>query len=132
VQEILNVVEETSRKEAQLILSTHTSTKEFLTDISEKISAQIHRYKQIIIEYLNPIHLSSDLLDPFNQILLAYALPTLRTKYPNRVLLNIPEPHKKAIIACYIASHLVYKNGLSWEPKGDNIPMSLIEESLKN
>lgn len=36
----------------------------------------------------------------------------------------MPEIHKKAIIACYLASHLVYKRGLDWSPSiADILPM---------
>jgi glutamate dehydrogenase len=40
----------------------------------------------------------------------------LREKYQKRILLEVPDIHKKAIIACYIASRIVYQRGLDWSP----------------
>jgi glutamate dehydrogenase len=48
--------------------------------------------------------------------LLNFCPHLLAQKYRDRVIQNIPEIHKKAIIACFLASKLVYKKGLGWSP----------------
>jgi glutamate dehydrogenase len=40
----------------------------------------------------------------------------------------MPEIHKKAIIACYLASHLVYTRGLDWSPNIADLLPTLIDD----
>jgi len=131
VAEILEVVESKSRKEAHLLLSTYKIQGIPLTELSEKISLHIQTYKKQILHYLDTISLSLDPEDPLNQILLSYALKTLRSKYPSRIFSHIPEPHKKAIIACHLASELVYSKGLSWQPNVEDMIPSIIENFFR-
>lgn len=131
VAEILEVVARKSRKEAKLLLSTYQTTGTFLTELSEQISTQIQSYKKEILHYLRKTPLSLDDTHPLNQILFAYALPTLRSKYKDRLLSQVPESHKKAIIACHIASHIVYTKGLAWHPSLEEMIPSLVEEFCK-
>ena len=60
--------------------------------------------------------LSDDPNDPLIRCLLNYCPPLLRNKYPERILKEVPDVHKKAIIACHIASRVVYYRGLEWSP----------------
>ena len=60
---------------------------------------------------------------------LNYCLPTLKTNFIE-LLREIPDHHKKAIIACYIAAYMVYKKGLDWSPSiVDIIPLILTSTS---
>ncbi len=120
VQEILAIIGKAALNEAKLLLDTHQKTGQFLTDISEKISERINFYKYQLLDYLETTQLKNEALI---QCLLKYCPPLLRQKYPERIL-KIPEIHKKAIISCYLASHLVYKWGLDWSPTiADVLPM---------
>ncbi len=116
VAEILEVIKERSKDEAQLLLQTHLNTQALLTDISEWISERINLYKDQLQAYLQTVTLSNDTQDPLIRCLLGYCLPVLRNKYEKRVLLDVPDVHKKAIIACFIASKIVYSRGLEWAP----------------
>jgi glutamate dehydrogenase len=51
-------------------------------------------------------------------------------KRPERVLSEIPEVHKKAIIACHIASRLVYFRGLEWAPSLIDVLPLIIQDPL--
>ncbi|MBS0628301.1 MAG: glutamate dehydrogenase, partial [Verrucomicrobia bacterium] len=117
VKEIRSIIIDKAQKEARLLLSTHEKTGGFLTDISEKISEQVNHYTRDILNYLEPITLSLDVNHPFNLVLLSYVPPLLRSKYQERIFTNIPDIHKKAIIACHLASQIVYVKGLAWAPK---------------
>lgn len=130
VREILNRIEQCCFNEASLLLKTHEVTKTFLTDISDKISEKINHYSYQLLDYLDKIPLSDDPLDPLNRCFLSYALPTLKEKYKEALLLEIPEHHKKAIIACHIAAQLVYKRGVEWSPSIVDI-LPLIWEDRK-
>lgn len=117
MQEILQIIQERAKDEAQLLLNTHAITGNFLTDISETISERINSYTYQLMDYLEPLTLSDDPEDPLIRCLLNYCLPLLRMHYQKRILEQIPPIHKKAIIACYLGSRLVYKRGLDWSPK---------------
>jgi len=114
VQEILAVIQSRSRDEAQALLQMQGSA--FLTDVSEWISERINAYTDELLTYLNTKQLSNDPNDPLIQCLFNYCLPILRNKYPSRILSEIPDIHKKAIIACFLSQRLVYRRGLDWSP----------------
>lgn len=116
VKEILSRLELVAYNEASLLLKEHQATGAYLTDISAKISERINHFTYQLLDHIEPIVLSNNLKDPFTQCFLNYCLPTLRTKYKDLLIKEIPDQHKKAIISCYIGSELVYKNGLRWFP----------------
>jgi len=116
MKEILGIIQARAKDEAQLMLRTHSKTQAFLTDISEWVSEKINTFMYQLLDYLTPHTLSNDPNDPLIRCLLNYCPPLLRSRYQKRILLEIPDIHKKAIIACRIASRLVYKKGLDWSP----------------
>lgn len=116
VAEILEIIKERAKEEARLMLKAHKETKAFLTDISEWISERINMYKDQLISHLQTVSLSNDPSDPLIRCLLNYCPPLLRNKYQQRILHEVPDVHKKAIIACHIASRVVYYRGLDWSP----------------
>ncbi|HSX04786.1 MAG TPA: NAD-glutamate dehydrogenase domain-containing protein [Rhabdochlamydiaceae bacterium] len=122
--EILNLIGEKAQNEAKLLLSTHAKTGAYLTDISEKISQKINGYKYELLDFLIPKTLSLDPKDPLIRCLLRYCPPLLSAKYQDRILKEIPDVHKKAIIATYIASRIVYHRGIEWAPSiADILPL---------
>lgn len=131
IGEIRERLQECASLEARLLLSTHRETGEFLTVISEKISRGINQFTDQLLNYLDPMTLSDDPEDPMLKVFLSYCLPTLRKKFQKELIAEIPESHKKAIIACHVASKLVYSKGLSWSPTIiDILPMVLARDSL--
>ena len=86
-----------------LMLSTHRKTGAYLTDISEWISERINTYTYQLLDYLEEIVLKRP-GRPVSGCLFNYCPALLRERYQKRILLEIPDIHKKAIIACYIAS----------------------------
>jgi len=115
VKEILEIIQKAAFNEANLMLDTHEKTGAFLTEVSEKVSERINLFKYQLLDYLETIELSHDKNDPLIKCLLKYCPPLLRTRYADRIL-KIPDIHKKAIIAVFLASHLVYTRGLEWAP----------------
>ena len=116
VVEILERLKECAQNEVELLLSTHKATGAFLTDISDQISEKINYYTYQILDYLETVELSTNAQDPLIKSFLNYCLPLLRNKYPDNLMREIPSNHKKAIIACHIAAHIVYHKGISWSP----------------
>lgn len=116
VEEILERIKQCSHNEAQLLLQTHKETGEFLTDISARISERINLYTYQILDYLDSIPLRNDPKDSLIKCFFSYCLPTLRENFQQQLLDEIPEHHKKAIIACHLAARLVYRKGIAWQP----------------
>ena len=116
VQEILQKLEKCAHNEAKLLLRTHEETGDPLTMLSDAVSEKINRFTYELLDYLDEIELSKDPKDPLIKCFLAYCLPTLRKKYVKKLISNIPDHHKKAIIASHIAAQMVYSKGLHWSP----------------
>jgi len=114
--EILDIIAEKARNEAQLLLQTHSDTGEYLTDLSDKISEKINTYTYELLDYLDTIVLPSHPEDPLIKALLHFCPGILAKKYRERIITSLPTLHKKAIISCYIASRLVYTKGMKWQP----------------
>lgn len=122
--EILEIIKERAQDEARLLLSTHSKTGGYLTDISDEISKKINTFKYELLEFLLTETISKDPKDSLIRCLLKYCPPLLRTKYRERVLTEIPDGHQKAIIADYIASKIVYIRGIEWSPSiADVLPL---------
>ncbi len=115
VKQVLEIIRTQCLNEANLLLETYAQSQIFLTDLSDQISERINLYKYQILDYLEPCSLSSDRNDPLIQSLFAYCPPLLVERYADRIL-NMPDIHKKAVIAAHLASELVYKRGLQWAP----------------
>lgn len=128
VKEIGERLRQCAQLESALLLRTHKETGDYLTNISDKISRHINLFTDQLLEYLEPIKLSSNPRDPLMRCFLSYCLPCLRTNYEKELLQEIPDAHKKAIIASHIASHIVYTRGLAWFPSVvDILPVILVE-----
>lgn len=116
VKEILERLRQCAANEADLLLRTHEETGDYLTDISAIISERINLFTYQLLDYLDPLPLSKDPNDPLMKCFFDYCLPTLRDRFKEELLREIPDHHKKAIIACHIGAQTVYKKGLSWWP----------------
>ncbi len=116
MKEVLSIIETRALDEANLLLKAHEETGIYLTDLSNTISEKINTYTFEILDHLTPLKFSNDPDDPLIQCLLDYCPPFIKDNYKKRILTDIPDLHKKAIIASHIASRLVYSRGLDWSP----------------
>lgn len=127
--EILTTIESRCRDEAQTLLSAHG--QKFLTEVSELISERITHFTDELLLYLSKQTLPNDPKDPLIQCLLSYCLPLLRSGYADRILKEVPDLHKKAIIACFLSQRLIYRKGLDWAPSiVDVLPLILSDPSI--
>jgi glutamate dehydrogenase len=127
VKEVIEIIGKAALSEARLLLDTYRKTGQFLSEISEKISEKIDLYKYQLLDYLISIDLPKDPKDPLIRALFLYCPRLLRERYREGIL-AMPEIHKKAIIACYLASHLVYTRGLDWSPNIADLLPTLIDD----
>lgn len=116
VQEILERLGQCASNEANLMLRLHKESGEFLTGISEEISLRINEFTYQLLDYLDTVPWSNDPEDLLTKCFLSYCLPSLRKRFKDELLKEIPEHHKKAIVACHLAAQLVYTKGLGWYP----------------
>jgi glutamate dehydrogenase len=131
IKEILERVKVCAENEADLLLNTHQKTNEYLTRISDRISDRINQYTYQILDYLDVIKLPDNAQDLMIRCFLNYCLPTLHKQFSRQLLEQIPEHHKKAIIACHLAAYMVYSKGLDWSPSiVDILPLILSGISL--
>ncbi|NGX59871.1 MAG: NAD-specific glutamate dehydrogenase [Chlamydiae bacterium] len=114
--EILAIIRDRAKDEGQLLLTSHAETGHYLTDLSEVVSEKINTYMYQLLDYLEGITLSDDPKNPLIRCLLNYCPPLFKARYQKRIITRIPDIHKKAIIATYIASRLIYSKGLGWSP----------------
>jgi glutamate dehydrogenase len=126
VAEILERIKLYATYEADLLLHTHKQTGESLTSISDRLSEHINQYTYQLLDYLDFLPLPTSFQDPMIRCFLNYCLPTLRTHFAIELLNEIPDHHKKAIIARHLASYMVYKKGIEWSPSiVDILPLIL-------
>lgn len=128
VVQVLEKVKLYARMEAKALLQMHQKTGEHLTVLSDKVSKRINEFKYQILDYLDSQPWPEERTDPIIERLMDYSIPLLRDQYASQVLENVPEHHKKAIVACYLAAKLVYEKGLDWYPSVvDILPLVLLE-----
>lgn len=129
--DILEELQSKAQCEARLLLETHAHSEESLVDLSDEVSERINDYTYQILDYLDAIDLPSDPQSGLSKCLLAYAPKYIRDNYRDNILTDIPANHRKAIVACFIASHLVYERGLRWSPSILDILPIIIESILR-
>jgi glutamate dehydrogenase len=133
MKEVLSLIKEKARNEAQLLLQTHAETGAFLTDISDEISKKINTFTYELLDYLENKTLSHHPDNPLMQCLMNYCPKFIQNGYKDAILNKIPDLHQKAIIACYIAAKAVYTKGLKWSPSiVDILPLLAKDLSIIN
>lgn len=133
VSEILERLRKCAYDEASLLIKTHKETGVYMTELSDTLSERINFFTDQLLSYLEGIQLPKDPAHPLVQCFLSYCLKFLRENYSGRLLMEIPDNHKKAIIASHIAARLVYYRGLKWQPTlVDSLPLILKDENLFN
>jgi glutamate dehydrogenase len=130
VKEVLEIIAIAALNEARLLLNTYKETHGSLSEISDKISEKINLFKYQILDHLLSVKLSEKNDDFLIQCLIRYCPPLMQKKYKKNIL-SMPDIHKKAVIACYIASRLVYQRGIDWSPGIADILPTLSHDGMK-
>lgn len=130
VSEILERIRFLAEEEADLLLQTHKKTDIPLTLLSEQISKQINNFTYELLDYLESLSISLDAKHPLIHIFLNFALPTLQKHFRKELIRKIPSYHKKAIIACYLASSTIYRQKI-WSSSNDDL-LSQIKQNLNS
>jgi glutamate dehydrogenase len=116
VQQVIETLREKADNEAKLMFrewqKRHNETN--LVDLSYEVSKEINIAKDVVREKLNRLSDNELNSDKFMFILCQHCPQILVEKFKNRISERLPRAHKIAIISAYMASHLVYKEGLNW------------------
>ena len=116
VKEVIEILRAKAATEAKLLFheyqkQRHQST---LIQLSLDISKEINEVTDTLLNHLTAeqeVILSDQM---FQDIVLLHCPPILRKKYRDRILKKLPKAHQVAIISAYIASFIVYNEGLGW------------------
>ncbi len=116
VQEVIEILKSKAGNEGRLLFSEwkKRSHETDLVKLSYEISQEINQVKDIMSAKLAKLTDKELESEKFNYILLQHCPKILVEKYRDRILTRIPKAHKAAIISAYVASYLVYKEGLNW------------------
>ncbi|MBU1612531.1 MAG: amino acid dehydrogenase, partial [Proteobacteria bacterium] len=116
VIELLDILRDRARSEARILLREHKLSAGTLTitDLSYRLSRAINALSDTISAMLTAEapDLASD--EDLKDLLLAYCPRILAERYGDRVVNRIPRSHQFALLAAYISSRILYKEGLGW------------------
>ncbi len=130
VSEVIEILRQKADAEAKLLFRAYAEEdgSKTLVELSLLISKEINRITDILLEALTEDKdnvLNDDL---YQHIIKIHCPKILREGYPERILERLPDPHKIAIISSWIASYVVYNEGLTWLR---SIPVKHWFEALK-
>jgi glutamate dehydrogenase len=116
VPQVIEILRHKADQEAKLLFQEFTLAggRKTLVELSMAISRQINDVTDVMLENLTARE-AQVLADPMYQELIYQHVPrVLVDKYRERLLTRLPLAHQIAILAAYIASYIVYREGLSW------------------
>ncbi|MCY3974234.1 MAG: NAD-glutamate dehydrogenase [Simkaniaceae bacterium] len=116
MEQVLDIIKERAESEARLLFKASDATGMPLTEISALISEKINAYTYEIFDALDTMCWTPGMNELLTRALFALCPPLLARSYGKRVLEKLPSVHKKAMIACRIASKVVYEKGIEWAP----------------
>jgi glutamate dehydrogenase len=116
VQQVIEILRHKAALEANLLFREYMrhGGKVSLVDLSYEISKEINKVTDLMLDELNA-HREEVLSDKlFQKQILKHCPPIIAQKFKDRVINNLPEAHKIAILAAYMSSYVVYSEGLGW------------------
>jgi glutamate dehydrogenase len=116
VAEVLDILRVRARDEARLILREFKASDQqrHLTDISLDLSREINLASDKLYEML--MREAPDLATDaeFGALLFSYCPPVLVERYHDAILRKVPRRHQYALVAAFVASRIVYAEGVGW------------------
>ncbi len=116
VEQVIEILRQKADLEAKLLFQEYglQGGRKTLVDLSMSISRQINDVTDVILENLTSRQ-DEVLADPLYQEMIYRHCPKILVeKYRERLLKRLPAPHQIAILSAYIASFIVYREGLTW------------------
>lgn len=115
IREVIDILRSKARDEAALLFAEYRrfGGEKTLVELSMEISREINEITDILLNRLE--ERKDTILDEpiFCDILRRYCPKVLHATYPDRIF-SLPKSHMVAIVASYVASYIVYSEGLGW------------------
>lgn len=116
VEQVVQILQAKAASEAKLLIREYVAhgRKKNLVDISMAISEQINHVKNVLLEYFskNPQQLIDNQV--YQKIILNSCPLVLAENYAERILNDLPQAHKVALLSSAIASNIIYREGIDW------------------
>lgn len=116
IKEVIDILRMKADQEAKLLFKSYILEDEqkSFVELSLEISKEINEITDILLEELYK-NAKGILADPlYKTVIEEHCPPIMRAKYIDRIHERLPDSHKIAIISTFIASYIVYKEGLGW------------------
>ncbi len=122
VTQVIEILRHKADQEAKLLFQEHAlqGGRKTLVELSMAISRQINDVTDIMLENLTARQDEVLADGMYQQMIYLHCPAVLVDKYRDRLLKRLPQAHQIAILAAYIASYIVYREGLGWL---DGIPV---------
>jgi glutamate dehydrogenase len=116
VTQVIDILRQKADAEAKLLLRYHQQLRgeKNLVELSMEISKEINDVTDCLLIELGAR--KADVLSTkmFHDIIYRHCPAVLVEKYKDRILKRLPEAHQIAILSAFIASYIVYREGLGW------------------
>jgi len=116
VSQVLDVLRKKAGDEAKLLFSEFVKNGERVTlvELSMRISREINNITDVLLDEFTkrPTEILNDSV--FVDLLFDHVPKIMVEQYRERVRNDLPQAHRIAILAAYIASLIVYTEGLDW------------------
>lgn len=116
VSQVIDILRVKADNEAKLLFREYVRTagRRTLVELSKDISREINDVTDVLLDELTKREKEVE-TDPFFQELVLNHCPQILVElYRERILQRLPTAHKVAILSAYMASNIVYREGLGW------------------
>ncbi len=122
VSQVIDILRQKADLEAKLLFREfiRSGGRRTLVDLSMDVSREINEVTDILLDELTKREKDVERDEFFTDLVLTHCPKVLVEKYRMRILERLPLAHKIAILSAYMASNIVYREGLGWL---DRIPV---------
>lgn len=116
VSQVIDILRIKADNEAKLLFREYLRSggKRTLVDLSKDISREINEVTDVLLDELTTREKEVESDQFYQDMVLAHCPGILVEKYRSRILEKLPTAHKVAILSAYMASNIVYREGLGW------------------
>lgn len=116
VAQVIDILRVKADNEAKLLFREYVRSggKRTLVDLSKDISREINEVTDVLLDELTTREKEVETDSFYQEMVFMHCPPVLVEKYRARILEKLPTAHKVAILAAYMASNIVYREGLGW------------------
>ncbi len=116
VSQVIDILRQKADLEAKLLFREYIRSggRRTLVELSMDVSREINEVTDVLLEELTKCEKEVERDDFFIDLVLMHCPKILVEKYRARILERLPLAHKIAILSAYMASNIVYREGLGW------------------